>query len=442
VSSLKETRLPRDARPRRPLRTLAVVSSLAALAVGGSSTSASALRADQGGRTPGIGDGGTIVQSVSPAEASASITGRCGPTWRLHASPQVPGSTGEYIADIDASPGSFAFAAGRYWDDQGAFHVMVEQWDGTRWKVARTRFQPPSTQLEGVAAISDTDAWAVGDGARPGTYYRPLALHWDGLSWSRVPSPPVNQNNNYFLYDVDAVASDDVWAVGVSQPGTGQQTNSTFIEHWDGVSWQIVPSPNFGTDANELWSVAAISTADVWAVGRHYPFSLTSTSTLVEHWNGTEWSIVPSPDLQTYDILFGVDGVSATDIWAVGAAGTQGGTIGVPLALHWAGSTWDVVPAPKVPGMQSTGFAGVKMASANDAWAVGSSLAPDLLNHNTAEHWDGNAWSIEPFPEVQGDSNGLGAITLTSSGRWWAAGGHDDPLQPDTGRAMLADLCP
>jgi hypothetical protein len=40
--------------------------------------------------------------------------------------------------------------------------------------------------------------------------------------------------------------------------------------------------------------------------------------TLIEHWNGTQWSVVPSPNLMGNNLLRGVAIVSANDVWAVG----------------------------------------------------------------------------------------------------------------------------
>src|SRR5690348_5630714 len=54
-------------------------------------------------------------------------------------------------------------------------------------------------------------------------------------------------------------------------------------------AWNIVPSPNVGTTSH-LNSVSVISATDVWAVG------YSSTGTLIEHWDGTSWSIVSSPN--------------------------------------------------------------------------------------------------------------------------------------------------
>jgi hypothetical protein len=59
-----------------------------------------------------------------------------------------------------------------------------------------------------------------------------------------------------------------------------------------GVRWRVVPSPNLaGHDS--LWSVAAVSARDVWAVGLSDRGQKGQTS-LVEHWDGVRWRIVPS----------------------------------------------------------------------------------------------------------------------------------------------------
>ena len=81
-----------------------------------------------------------------------------------------------------------------------------------------------------------------------------------------------------------------------------------------GPAWSVVPSPNTGA-SDSLNGVAALSSADVWAVGD----SITGTHhTLTEHWNGTTWSTVPSPNLDQYSSLNGIAAISSSDVWAVG----------------------------------------------------------------------------------------------------------------------------
>src|SRR4030095_13245300 len=98
------------------------------------------------------------------------------------------------------------------------------------------------------------------------------------------------------------------------KPGS---VNQTLVEHWNGTAWSVVPSPNSGTDANELNSVAVVGPNDVWAVGS---WSIGSVKqTLTEHWNGTAWSIVPSPNLEDWDnVLYAIAVVSPGEVWTVG----------------------------------------------------------------------------------------------------------------------------
>jgi hypothetical protein len=65
------------------------------------------------------------------------------------------------------------------------------------------------------------------------------------------------------MYDVHAIASDDVWAVGGGIVEGSEWAFDYQTVHWDGVSWSDVDNPDEGV----LLAVAATSTSDVWAVG-------------------------------------------------------------------------------------------------------------------------------------------------------------------------------
>src|SRR5438270_13536251 len=94
----------------------------------------------------------------------------------------------------------------------------------------------------------------------------------------------------------------------------------TLIEHWDGSAWRVVPSPNVGTNDNVLQGVAATSGTNAWAVGDYLNSDLTSYETLIEHWDGAAWTVVLSPNVGPEDYLQGVVATSETDAWAVGCA--------------------------------------------------------------------------------------------------------------------------
>ena len=151
-----------------------------------------------------------------------------------------------------------------------------------------------------------------------------VATHWNGSAWSTVATPNVNAINA--LKGVAAIASTDVWAVGssIKSPSDGISQYRTLIEHYNGGAWSVVPSPNAGAGSNELTGVAAHSASDVWAVG--YALDVTGdipvAKTLWMHWDGTRWSTVPSPSAGTGDNL--LDSVIApagtSDVWASGVS--------------------------------------------------------------------------------------------------------------------------
>jgi hypothetical protein len=142
--------------------------------------------------------------------------------------------------------------------------------------------------------VTDTDVWGVGYGFQDGSNVI-QTQHWDGAAWNTVaPQMPLDPYS--FFYGVIAPGSRNVWAAGTSLDSDGVNF-SNLIEHWDGTSWQIVPTPNVDLRNNSLYAISAVSPNDIWAVGatdttggglgRKLPLSL--------HWDGTAWTIVPTP---------------------------------------------------------------------------------------------------------------------------------------------------
>ena len=212
-----------------------------------------------------------------------------------------------------------------------------------------------------------------------------------GGAWSLVPSPN-SPGRRSVLNAVAVVAPDDVWAVGVGTP-PDSGTLQTLTEHWDGVSWTVVPSPNrLGRDArNALTGVTAIASNDVWAVGYSTDLdSPTVYSTLTIHWDGDNWSIVASPNLEpapnAYNALLGVSAVATDDIWAVGGAPVA--DAGRAIFMHWDGAAWSLFPAPLEMRFwpNSSRFSVLAIASDN-AWSVGA---------GESAHWDGVSWTVVP----------------------------------------------
>ncbi len=329
----------------------------------------------------------------------------CGLFWR-----DVPAAhPGSALYGIEVVSANDIWAVGLNYAGTTA-RTLIEHWNGTQWSIVPSpNVGTESTYLFELSAVSASDIWAIG--THNG---RTLALHWNGTQWSIVATPNPGTNENYLL-DVKAVSADDAWAVGYFRSGSPYPFQM-FIAHWNGTSWSQVPGPNTGFFSNVLTSVDAISANDIWAVGysmeQNAPASQTRTLTI--HWNGLggQWSVVPSG---SFNQLSSVSAVSSNDVWAVGSNDLY------HITMHWNGSFWSEVTPPE-PANNSINLNDVVAISSNDVWAVGyyKSLAvggtvPLMI------HWDGTQWN-----QVERDwgtaPDFLTAVDAVSSTDVWAAG--------------------
>lgn len=116
-------------------------------------------------------------------------------------------------------------------------------------------------QLDAVTTVSGNDVWTVGSYNNSNDVGLTLTEHWNGNKWSSVASPNLSPYANE-LEGVAAVSTNDIWAVGYYETSPGQAQR--LIEHWNGTGWRIVPNPEH---KGGLFGVAAVSANDVWAVG-------------------------------------------------------------------------------------------------------------------------------------------------------------------------------
>src|SRR5438067_7801982 len=221
-------------------------------------------------------------------------------------------------------------------------------------------------QLYAVTCTSASDCWAVGDYLTDNFYYQTVIEHWNGAAWSIVRSPNTSATQDNLLRGVTCTSASDCWAVGSYVISTGPFSGfyyRTLIEHWNGTRWSIVTSPNASTrQDNELRGVTCTSASDCWAVGQ-YNTDFSSPHTLVEHWNGAAWSIVLT-NITQENVPFGVTCTSASDCWAVGYWGTTD-NIFHTFAAHWNGAAWSFVTSPNTSTTQPNRLAGVTCSSAS-----------------------------------------------------------------------------
>jgi hypothetical protein len=233
------------------------------------------------------------------------------------------------------------------------------------------------------------------------------------------PASPGSKNND--LIGVAVLAAGNAWAVGTdAYADAGAQGGQTLVEHWNGTAWSVVPSPD-PTDAGDfLTAVSAVSPSAIWAVGEYE--SGGQSRTLIVQWNGTSWNQVASPSPGLADYLTGVWAVSDTDAWAVGYYDSDVPAGESSLILHWNGTRWTQVPSPD-SGFR-TELDAVTATSAASAWAVGSSgtqaARPFIVR------WNGTAWTQVNAPQLEGTGGELLGVDATSAVNVWAAGDARD----------------
>lgn len=277
--------------------------------------------------------------------------------------------------------------------------------------------------LTGVDARGTTDVWAVGhaDHSPAQPFQRPLALRWTGSSWTQVATPALAAGGTFRA--VDGSASNNVWAVGMrSVPaGGGSVGAAPLTERWNGSAWSVTssPTPSNATGA-ALEGVKTFSTASAWAVGNYTASTAPHARTLIERWDGTSWTVVPSPSPDpAVNLLSDVDGASADDVWAIGNVGNDGygGTV-AGVVLHWNGSAWSQATVPgttsdgtlQVPTLQD-----VVAVASNDVWIVGRAFHFGLFRMVPIFiHWNGQNWQRGFVPNAPaGGFDGVSALSPT-----------------------------
>jgi hypothetical protein len=194
------------------------------------------------------------------------------------------------------------------------------------------------------------------------------------------------------------------------------------VQRWNGSAWSVVPSQEPPTGRGSFNAVSAVSSTDIWAVGNSIDGVLVHP--LIEHWNGSAWSVVPAPATSTELSLADVAAVGPSDAWAVGFA--RKGGIYQPRILHWNGAKWAF---SKVPALPPNGtLEGVAARSSTDVWAVGNVPNAQGYLRTVILHWGGSAWTRVQSPNPAGPnaSNTLYDVTTLASGEAWAVG--DDGL--------------
>jgi hypothetical protein len=318
-----------------------------------------------------------------------------------------------------ACPGAKSCDAVGFYESRGNGYTLVARSAGAGWSAVPSASPHPPAGLFGVACVAVAACTSVGYLLGKGGAFHTLVERSSGGAFTAVPSANVaGAGTSSELLGVACVTTSFCAAVGVS---TRASTATTLVERWDGPAWRIEKSPNPVRATNsQLAAVSCVTSSSCTAVGRTARTG-GSDFTLVEHWDGARWSIVPSPDPagSTYSVLSGVSCPNRLDCEAVGYTISRKGR-GSPLVERWNGRTWSIVASPRANAAE---LSSVACAAANRCQASGFQTGSSRLDRAFGERWNGRAWSVVPTVSAPGAvSSELAGVACSSASDCTAVG--------------------
>ncbi len=251
----------------------------------------------------------------------------------------TPASFG-YLFSVSCPSTSDCWAAGTSVaaDNSGPLNGIVDHWDGNSWSSVPTAPSGQTyDQFNSVACTGPADCWAVGFAGpnQQQNNFLPnvapnvagddaFAEHWDGASWSQAMLPQATAPLGMYLSSVTCTSPSQCWAVGATMDAAGDPS-ATLVDSWNGSSWTVRSSPSPSPTSGLLTDVTCLDASDCWAVGAYGYASGQggAPSPFIESWNGTQWSIEPSPNVTAFGYLDGLTCVRGAMCLATGFAITN-----------------------------------------------------------------------------------------------------------------------
>jgi hypothetical protein len=297
---------------------------------------------------------------------------KSGSTWSVTTTPNPAEATSSALKRVSCSTTGSCTAVGNYSNSKtGLSSPFAERWNGSTWTLQSMPAPPAGTEynIEDVACPASSDCTAVG-WSWNGSIWLPLAMRWNGTSWSLSSIPLPEGATRAMLHGITCVTSLDCWAVGWRNG-----PSNVLAEHWNGTAWTVNSPASF---AGELGDIACGSTSSCVAVVKE--------GTAAARWNGTSWSkeTLPTPEGTEFLLPTGVSCTSASTC-VVAAKVVVGGKT-KPLALGWNGSSWSSQSTSFPAGKEWAAFEDVSCSSGTICTTVGVSYSSSAAALVEARH--------------------------------------------------------
>ena len=361
--------------------------------------------------------------ATAPLAVIALLSG-CGSSagaaasWSVVTSPLPAGATSGELTGVSCATATTCFAVGDY--HGGSFRTLVVRRNTKAWSVVASPNPKGaiSSRFYGVSCPTAATCFAVGQSAG-----NAFAERWNGKAWATVATPKPSGTTGSGLNGVSCPSATSCFAVGQFKDASGPQ--KTLIEHWNGSSWTVVGHPKLTGGNRYLFAVSCASSTSCVAVGKHSvtgggelscePELDCSATTLVEQWNGKHWTVLASPNGPFPAFQSTLTGVSCASATSCIAVGTASprGTWGTMLTERWNGKQWSIVAAAVPTGVTGSELFGVSCTSPTSCFAAGAYQTPSG-GRTIVERYNGASWSIANRPNVSGTLVGVSCTSATS----------------------------
>ncbi len=205
------------------------------------------------------------------------------------------------------------------------------------------------------------------------------------------------------VYSVAATSAGNAWAVGTACGDPCEGGTNLLAEHWTGAQWQAVAPPaGFSTSVGTAVT-AASSPSNAWVFANQGNDVDTAIGL---RWNGTSWT--GEHDFPAWSDVTAAVVIGKADAWAFGQIISPSS----PYVAHYNGTTWTQASFPAAVTPEDASALG-----ARNIWAIGQGSSTMAI-----VHWNGTSWTQSRLPKVSlpaGDRmNGTGIVAIAPDNVW------------------------
>jgi hypothetical protein len=275
-----------------------------------------------------------------------------GSSWALAPAVVPSGATASALNAVTCPAATSCTAVGSYSTGSGTL-ALAEVWNGTSWTIqaAANAAGASTTVLTGVSCPSGTTGCTAVGYAVTGGVRSAIAERWNGTSWSMQSVPLPSGSSSSEFESVGCRSTSFCMAVGRYTDSGGRIRSLSAV--WNGSAWSLktVPDPT-GATKSVLLDVTCTGTAVLCTAAGGYYDASNVQQTLLVRWSGTAWAVQssPNPSGAAASVLQGVHCSNAGSNPCVAVGDWASGSTNVTLAEWWDGSTWSLDPTPNVVG--------------------------------------------------------------------------------------------